>query len=97
MESLKKEGEKQENELAAQKSTLEAQQNATQQLCQGLEELRVAQEKGDSRIQAIRSESDKSIDRLRSKVSVLESNDDHLSTKLARMTTYLEDPVWRRV
>ena len=93
MESRKKEVEKQENELGAQKSTLESQQNATHHLFQGLKELRLTQEKGDSRIQAIRSESDQIIGRLRSKVSVLEINDDLLRTKLARMTTYLEDPV----
>ena len=58
MESLKKEMEKQENDLSVQKSTLEAQQSATQQLLQGVEELRLAQQKGDSRIQTIISQYD---------------------------------------
>ena len=97
MESLKKEMEKQENELATQKSTLEAQQSATQQLLQGVQEIRLAKEKGDSQIQAIWSESDQNIGRLRSKIGVLESNGDLLRTKLARMAMYLEDPVWIRV
>ena len=43
------------------------------------------------------SESDQNIVRLKSKISILESNDDFLRTKLARMETYLEDPVWRCV
>jgi len=93
MESLKKEMEKQENELAAQKSTLKAQQIATQQLLQGVQEIRLAKEKGDSQIQAIWSESDQNIGRLRSKIGVLEINGDLLRIKLTRMEKYLEDPV----
>ena len=50
-------------------------------------------EKRDSQIQAIWSESDQNIGRLRSKIGVLESNGDLLRTKLARMAKYLEDPV----
>jgi len=94
MESLKKEMEKQENEVAPQKSTLEVQQSSTQQLLQVVEELQLAHQKADLRIQAIRSESDQNIGRLKSRISVLERHDDLLRTKLARMVTYLEDPVW---
>ena len=75
MESLKKEIEKQGNELTAQKSTLEVQQSETQQLLQGVKD------------------SDQNIGRLKSKISILESNDNFLRKKLARMATYLEDPV----
>jgi chromosome segregation ATPase len=93
LESVKKEMEEQGNELAVQKSTLEAQQIATQQLLQGVQEIRLAKEKGDSQIQAIWSKSDQNIDRLRSKVGVLEGNGDLLRIQSARMAKYLEDPV----
>ena len=73
VESLKSEVEKQENELAAQKSTLEAQQSATQGLLQDVEELRqtldttvkdlrTAQLRVETRVQALRSESDQRAD-----------------------------------
>jgi chromosome segregation ATPase len=42
-------------------------------------------------------DSDQNIGRLKSKITILESNDDFLRKKLARMATYLEDPVWQRV
>ena len=93
LESVMKEMEEQGNELAVQKSTLEAQQIATQQLLQGVQKIRLAKEKGDSQIQGIWSESDQNIGRLRSKIGVLESNGDLLRIKLARMAKYLEDPV----
>jgi hypothetical protein len=61
------------------------------------DDFHIAQEKGDYRIQAIRLESDQNIGRLKNKISALESEDDLLRTKLARMAKYIEDPVWRRV
>ncbi len=48
VESLKSEVVKHEKELAAQRSTLEAQQITTQRLLQGMEELRHTLEKEDS-------------------------------------------------
>jgi len=73
LESLKKVIEKHENELAAQKSTLEAHQSATQGLPQDVEELRqtlgstvkdlrTAQLRVETRIQAMQSESDQRVD-----------------------------------
>ncbi len=71
------------------------QQIETQQLLHSVEELRKAQAHGDARVQDIRTASDQKIGHMKSKI--LESDDDHLRTKLARMTTYLEDSVWRLV
>ena len=42
-------------------------------------------------------DTDQNFGRLKSKISSLESNDDFLRKKSARMATYLEDPVWQRV
>ena len=97
VESLRSEVVKQGNELAAQMVTLDVQQSAIQKLLQDVAELRLAQEKGDSQIQAIRSASDQNISCLESKISIFARNDGLLRTKLARMETYLEDPVWRSV
>ena len=62
-----------------------------------MEKLLLGQKKGESRIQFVSSESDQNIVRLKSKISVLERDDDLCRTKIAHMTTFLEDPVWSRV
>jgi len=58
--------------------------------------LKVQQSETQQLLQGV-AESDQNICRLKSKISILERNDDFLRKKLARMATYLEDPVCQRV